>query len=519
MRNPATLMSFSAVLDDPALFGSHFDGASWNAWNGIHKAIDGVALSSDERSLFTQLSGREPEAVHGIRELWNCKGRGSGGSRMLAARALHSCIFVDWRAKLAPGETATALILASDLRQASETFGYVTGLADSVPMISGSITRRTQSMIEFSNRTRVEVRVSNFRRVRGYSLCFAGLDELAFWADKTTGANPARQVYDALLPALGRLPGSFLMAVSTPWSASGFFAEQIRKHHGKDSPDALALIGDTLTFNPSFNRAIIDSAYEADPIAAASEYGGLFRQDVSAFISREVLETCTASGVHELPPSAGLTYCAFADPSGGSSDSFTLAVAHTETTGETSTAVLDCIREIRPPFSPASAVAELSAVLKSYGLTQVSGDAYAGVWPKDEFSKHDISYLTSERNKNQIYVEALPLLNSQRVRFLDHKKMLAQFAALERQSRSGGRDTVDHPRGAHDDIANSVAGALLLASENYCSADMSVLKQDRRQRPLAAAFREMSANEGQPPRVGEFLSQHFGFRKSKFTGD
>jgi hypothetical protein len=72
--------------------------------------------------------------------------------------------------------------------------------------------------------------------------------------------------------------------------------------------------------------------------------------------------------------------------------------------------------------------------------------------------------MASERNKNQLYLEALPL-NSQRDRMLDHKKMLAQFAALERQSRSGGRDTVDHPRNQHDDVSNSVAGALLLASE------------------------------------------------------
>jgi hypothetical protein len=416
---------------------------------------------------------------------------------MLAARALHSCIFVDWSAKLAPGETATALIMASDLRQALEIMGYVNGLCECVPMIGGMITRQTQSMIEFANRTRVEVRVSNFRRVRGYSLCFAGASEISFWQDQTTGSNPARLVYNALLPALGRLPGSMFMGESTPWSQSGFFAEMIRKHHGKNSTDALALIGSTLDFNPSYDRRIINAAYEDDPIAAASEYGGQFRQDVSAFITREVLEACTASGVHELPPADSISYFAFCDPSGGSSDSFTLAIAH----NESGAAVLDCIREIRPPFSPASAVSELTTVVKSYHLNSVTGDNYAGVWPKDEFSKHGITYEPSALNKNQIYLEALPLLNSQRARLLDHKKMLAQFAALERQSRSGGRDVVDHPRNQHDDVANSVAGVCVLAVAAVVAfptkffADPKLLTDDpANRRPFASEKRFNAKN-------------------------
>jgi hypothetical protein len=31
---------------------------------------------------------------------------------------------------------------------------------------------------------------------------------------------------------------------------------------------------------------------------------------------------------------------------------------------------------------------------------------------------------------------------------------------LERSTRSGGRDSVDHPPGAHDDVSNAVAGVL-----------------------------------------------------------
>jgi hypothetical protein len=42
--------------------------------------------------------------------------------------------------------------------------------------------------------------------------------------------------------------------------------------------------------------------------------------------------------------------------------------------------------------------------------------------------------------------------------------MISQFVSLERRTARGGRDSVDHPPNAHDDLANGAAGALLLAS-------------------------------------------------------
>src|SRR5262249_30853442 len=70
-----------------------------------------------------------------------------------------------------------------------------------------------------------------------------------------------------------------------------------------------------------------------------------------------------------------------------------------------------------------------------------------------------------ERVKSDIYLQALPLLNAHRVELLDHRRLQAQLAGLERKTARGGKDSVDHGRGAHDDIANSVLGALLLAAD------------------------------------------------------
>ena len=60
----------------------------------------------------------------------------------------------------------------------------------------------------------------------------------------------------------------------------------------------------------------------------------------------------------------------------------------------------------------------------------------------------------------------LPLLNSRRVQLLDDRRIISQFHGLERRTARGGKDSIDHGPGHHDDVANAVAGAIVLASHH-----------------------------------------------------
>jgi hypothetical protein len=95
--------------------------------------------------------------------------------------------------------------------------------------------------------------------------------------------------------------------------------------------------------------------------AQEQEFFAEFRSDITEFISRELLEAVMAHGVRELPPSSGLAYRGFTNPSGGSADSFTLAIGHIEPDGR---AILDALRERKPPFSPDAVVEEYAALLE-----------------------------------------------------------------------------------------------------------------------------------------------------------
>jgi hypothetical protein len=127
--------------------------------------------------------------------------------------------------------------------------------------------------------------------------------------------------------------------------------------------------------------------------------------------------------------------------------------------------VLDALQEFRPPFSPETVVADCVALLKIYKVHEAAGDRYAGEWPREQFGKLGVSYVVSEKTKSDIYRDALPLLNSGRVELLDHPRLVAQLLGLERRTARGGKDSIDHGPGAHDDLANAACGVLLPAAE------------------------------------------------------
>jgi hypothetical protein len=185
----------------------------------------------------------------------------------------------------------------------------------------------------------------------------------------------------------------------------------------------------------------------------------------------DLIEACTDLGVPVRPPRTGVHYVAFADAaSGAGQDSFTAAVAHKD--GQQ--ILLDLVHEVRPPFNPQNAIADVCGLLKSYGVTAVTGDKWAPGFVSDGFQRNGgVRYAYSERDRSQVYVECLPLLTSGRARLIDNKRLALQFAALERTTSAGGRDRINHGVNGHDDVCNAAAGALTLASSQPLGLNIS----------------------------------------------
>jgi hypothetical protein len=174
--------------------------------------------------------------------------------------------------------------------------------------------------------------------------------------------------------------------------------------------------------------------------------------------------------VFERPPVKGVRYVSFTDPSGGSSDSMVYAVGHLDD----DILVVDCVREIKAPFDPESATEEIAQLLALYKIDETTGDRYSGRWCAQAFEKRGVRYEHAEQSRSQLYLEMLPRINAKTIRVLDHPRAINQICILERRTTRGRGDVIDHPIGAHDDIANAIAGLCGLAGSRRSTYDSSL---------------------------------------------
>jgi hypothetical protein len=268
---------------------------------------------------------------------------------------------------------------------------------------------------------------------------------------------------------MATIPNAMLLCASSPYARRGALWDAHRRHYGKDGDPVLVWRAPTRTMNPSVSQQVIDAATERDPASAAAEWLAEFRSDIESFINREAVEACIAWDVRERAPMQSVRYYAFVDPSGGSGDSMSLAIGHREN----DIVVVDALREIKPPFSPKSVVGEFSALLKSYRVSKITGDRYAGEWPRERFRGHGISYEPAQKSKSDIYRDLLPVINSRKLDLLDDTRLLTQLVGLERRTARGGRDSIDHAPGAHDDLANAMAGLAVVAKRGSYDSSLN----------------------------------------------
>lgn len=398
-------------------------------------------------------------------------GRRGGKSYITAVIGIYLACCRRYRLKL--GTKGMVMILARDKEQAGVIRGYILAFLKAVPELAEMFADDpTLKLIELSNGITIEVRAAGEAGTRGYTVVAALADEIAFWPTDPESAKQDKKVLRALRPSMLGIKNAMIVMLSSPYAKRGELYENHRKAYGKDDQTrAMVWQADTLSMRPSDDPELLEeirAEYEDDPESAKAEYGANFRSDLENIYSSVALDAVGIDGRIEQAYRAGVTYRAFVDPSGGSSDSYVLAIAHDEertiNAEKIRMPILDKVREWIPKFDPQLVSEEVVAICKAYRISSVTGDAYGGEWPRDPLKKRGIGYELSEKTRSELYLDMLPVVNSGRVELLDlrhHRKALNQFANLERRVGRSGKDSVDHPPGSHDDVANAIAGAIV----------------------------------------------------------
>jgi hypothetical protein len=456
-------VTMRTALEDNRLLGSILGGPSWLAWRVILIAAMGEALRDDERAIFKRLTGREREAAQRCEELWAIVGRRGGKSLAIAVLVIYLAILVDYSAVRSVGERLVVLALAPTREQAQIVFGYIVGIVESTPVFASQVVSKTSDSLSLKNGIEIETRAASFRGLRGFSSVAVVADEGAFfYSDESGSSNSDSAILEALRPSLATTGGP-LCVISSPYARKGALYDAWARDFGADGDPLIVVAqGDSRSFNPSLPQKVIDRAMARDAASASAEYGAQWRNDMEACFTKELVDGATDRNLHVRPPRPGIAYRIFVDvASGTGGDGFSVAVADRGADGE---AILDLCHEVLPPFSASAATAQICAIIKSYGCTSCVGDKYGAGLSIDLFAQNGIRLEYSERDRSAVYLDCLPLMTSGKARLLDIKKLAAQLVSLERRTSTAGRDSVNHPQGQHDDLANAACGALVLVA-------------------------------------------------------
>jgi hypothetical protein len=384
------LISLRHALTDNAWLGSMLGSESFATMRVLLIAAMGESLTPAEMEIFTQITNRTEAPSEPVEECWIIAGRRSGKTRAIATIAAYLAGCCDHRAILGPGERGLLPIMAANTLQAGQCYNFIRGIFTSIPRFAALVEQLggrhggiTTDTISLKNRIDIQVRPASFRTIRGITAIGVIAEECSMWQSDDS-RNPDREILAAARPCLATTGGA-LFAIGSPHARKGETWGTYNKHFGPNgNPAILVANGPTRLFNPTIKQSVIDRAYEDDPAVAASEWGGQFRSDLESYVSPEIVDACTVRGVYRLDFVKGVSYIAHADPSGGSHDSFTLAIGHVD--GDIG--VLDVLLEKRPPFvSIDDVVLEFCAVLREYGLHECVGDRYAAGFTVEAFSQ------------------------------------------------------------------------------------------------------------------------------------
>jgi hypothetical protein len=435
------------------------------------KVISGERLTDPaEIAIFQLCTDRQRYIARVYREISVVAGARSGKDAFIATpTVLWHALFGGHEKRLGKGERGLVVLIAQDADAARIAFDYLKDYLQSNPLLDAQVATYMSREILLRNGILIRCFPSTATSVRGRTVVAAVMDEIAYY--RLEGQQHSDVEIEAVVNS--RLKGP-LIKISTPGAKGGVLYRDFSRGFGKDDPDLLVWRASTSLMYPEYSE--LDRLRRTmDPKRFAVEFEAEFAADIDSFLALDVIEACIMPGVLMLPPLVkdGVKYYIGVDTHGGGADHFTICVCHVDPDGRI---VQDLLQGWTSATSLDQIVDEICGICERYNVKRVYGDKYGAGWVEDAFSKRGIRYepvkwkapgsdTETMADKSTIAVQCHPLFMTRRLALLDTDLPLVRELSLwERTQHSGGKDAVDHPRGAHDDYATATCTAIFVAS-------------------------------------------------------
>lgn len=432
-------------------------------------AFDGVEprdLEGEERELARIIFGEVDTIPKSARHMLAamCGGRAGKSYILGGLRALYLSLYLPL--VLAPGERAAAIIVAPDIRLATQTLRYASGAARSCPSIARLITADTVEALTLMRQDGVPIRIEALpasrggSAVRGRVVACAVLDEACFFRDGSYAIND-EEIYKAISPRIA--PGGQLIVPSTPWAESGLLYEFFKRNYGHPV-DALAAHAPTLVLRDDDHiREQVERERERDPDNAAREFDAVpMSAGTGAFFDHAMIAACIDDDLPDvLAPIEGVRLWQGLD-TGFRKDPSAAVIGRQGRAPGSRVEVAEVV-EIAPtpgkPLVPSVTIKALLDRARHHRCTNVIADQHYIESVREHASGFSLVEAPGGApGKVEAHLAARTMINEGRVRIsAKHTRLLAQLRDIVARPMPGGTISISSPRraGAHGDIASA----------------------------------------------------------------
>ena len=421
----------------------------------ILKAMYGLELTQAEFEIYCRYTGRQTYQPSEQQEVTVIVGRQGGKTSRIGALCAVYESFRDHG--LRPGDRAYVYLIAPVTDQARIAFGFIRDYICASPVLKKKVKKIRKSEIDLDNGITIKCCPCSQISIRGFRVVAAILDEIGFWRNEITAANPAEDVLNALRPAMATLPNHKLIKISTPQRKDGVLW---RDYQQRDQLDYPVWQIPTAEMNPTISLDFLDKEAQRDPESFRREYLAQFTDQIEGCVPAEILDQCVTKSYTERPPVGNAIYSAAVDPAFKGND-FALAIAHIQDDG---LIILDYIRTWtgtrEAPLGFEQVRGEIAGILKRYGLNVVVGDQHCAAIIQQQFQKLGIVYkefIFGLGTRLDLFGNLKHLLHQRKIDLLDKPELLRQLRALEEHRTPRGNIDVRPAYRFKDDLAVAVA--------------------------------------------------------------
>lgn len=401
-------------------------------------------------------------------------GRRSGKTLMASISACYAgCVLADeYKKFLRPNEHFYIITVANTVNQARLALNNIKSLIGNSPLLKNLIENETADSLQLLNRAIIKSIPTSSRSARGMAAPFILFDELAYAMD-TSGNSAGDSLYNALAPSsaqfgnLGRI-----LLLSSPYRQEGIFYDIYKQGITGLYEDIQVVNLPSWEMNPTLSKTFLESEKARNPDMFNVEYGANFSQNLSSFLSADLIDAAINYDRNSLPPQDHYLgdYFLSLDPAKGSRDTYAACVAHFED----SSLVVDLFHQFTASWGEGQKkqvnIAEVESwILEKHGMynfSKVCLDQYNSVSTIQRLSGLlDIQEINwSASSKTKAYSKLRELFNSRKIELYPHLESIQQLKSLSVFYKPGGTWSVSGGTGAAvDDFVSSLAGILLIS--------------------------------------------------------